>query len=71
MVGMRLASMVFPAPGGADQQDVVASGAGDFERALGGKLSAHVAQIHGNIGWLRRASAEVSTGNRLKRIPAR
>src|SRR5271156_6208707 len=33
--------------GRADQQNIVAPGTGDFEGALGGKLAAHVAQIHG------------------------
>ena len=34
--------------GRADHQNVVASGAGDFEGALGGLLAAHVFEVHVN-----------------------
>ena len=54
---MRLASIVFPGARRTDKNNVVASGAGHFQRALGGLLPAHVAQVHRSIAPLRRASA--------------
>ena len=37
----------FAGAGRADQQNVVAAGAGDFQGALRGHLAAHVAHVHG------------------------
>src|SRR5271154_2305315 len=70
MVGMRLASMVFPAPGGTNEENVVATGAGDFQRALGSLLAMDVAQVH---GILRRVIQQLSgvdfhRSERLRRI---
>ena len=43
--------------GRADHQNVVAAGAGDFEGALGGLLSAHVFEVDGEmLGFVQQAS---------------
>jgi hypothetical protein len=59
--------MVLPAPGGTDQQDIVASGAGDFQGALGGELAAHIAQVHGVLAGFGEHLRRVHR-NRLKRF---
>ena len=61
---MRRASMVLPAPGRADHQQVVAAGRGHLERASRERLPAQVGQVHlvvaGDLGgrrWRRRRAA--------------
>ncbi len=38
--------MVFPAPGGPDEQDIVATRGGDFQGPFGHRLAAHVGEVH-------------------------
>ncbi len=47
MVGNRAASIDLPAPGGPTIKQIVASGRGDFERALGAFLALDIGEVDG------------------------
>ena len=47
--------------GRADHQDVVDAGGGDFERAFGHGLAAHVAEVRRRIGCMRSGRCATAT----------
>ena len=59
MEGTRRASMVLPEPGGADHQQVVATGSGYFQGALGVFLAADFGKIVGVAGLAFKDGGQV------------
>ena len=56
--------MVFPGAGRAEENNIVAAGAGDFERALGALLAANIAEVHRILRGLRQQTLRVQAQRR-------